>query len=167
MSWRNILLGYEPLRKAIAEAERLDQGSPFEHEAINLYTEFSIRQSYGLEALVKAEQQDGLVNLCKAEAKTAMPSLSDKELDDLVQSRLGVVKALAGNIAVMTKDATDAFQNSIFTQSVTAFSKKIERNFSDTAIDKAINDKLGQLEPSVSAAIMKGVFERTGGKEKE
>lgn len=167
MSWRNILLGYEPLRKAITEAERLDQGSPFEHEAINLYTEVSMRQNYGLDMLVKAEQQDGLVSLCKAEAKTAMPSLSDKELDTLAQSRISVVKALAGNIAAMTKEATDAFQNSIFTQSVTAFSKKIEGNFSDTSIDKAINDKLAQLEPSVAAAIMKGAYERLGGKKQE
>lgn len=161
MSWRNILLGYTPLREALQKAEKLDQGSPYEHQAITLYLESNTREAYGLlHATVKADE---LTALCKAEAKTAMPTLNDQELEDLAQSRNNNINSLAHEIAAATKAATDTFIESIQKASLESFNTKLTEQFSDAKIDAMFEAALGKLEPSVASEITKSFYNSTGG----
>lgn len=151
MSWRNALLTYEPLREALLKAEVYDGGSPFEQQAINKFTELEVRKIYDLETF----ETDDLHVLCKSEAKTALPNLSEPELDALVKNRTEVIHNLAREIAQHAHRINTAFLDGELKKSVNDFKLKLEQEFPDTIIDHMLDEKLSKIPVEIVRELLK------------
>jgi hypothetical protein len=164
MSFRNILLGYMPLRELLREAEKLDSGTPFEKEAVNVYIGKSIRDTYGLPP---TQGLDELDLLCKSETKQAFPNISDMDLEVLVKSRTSTISELARQIATATHTVIESFENGLLKKGLTTFEQQLQKRFSDDTVDQLIDGHLNKMDPSLKSEILKSVFEKSRGEKQE
>ena len=156
MSWSNILLDYPQYLEAYQKIEKLDQGSQYEHKAVDYFLEKNLREAYGcLQSISKGEE---LKVLCKAEAKVAMPTLTDQELEDLANSRNNQINNLTLEIVKIAKEASDAHVESRLKAALERSYCKCDEQLIDAKIDAMIEAHESKLEPGFLNELLKKIY---------
>ena len=154
MLWRNALITHPPLLQLLKDAEK-NYLSPFESTCFRFQLQNEMRQSYGLTPL--ADPQD-LMLMAKAEARSVMPNLTEKELDNLAQVRIETIRSKAHEIENITSDIRKGFLETLFMFKVGDRLTALDKASSDDAIETMMKAKLDALPPGICKEILKGTY---------
>jgi hypothetical protein len=154
MSLSNLVLTYDPIRKALLELETLSKGSPYEQEAICFFMDKTFRK-------LNSDVPDNIVALCKAETLKAFPNASEKEAAAIMKARNERVQTLTIQLKNDTVIVIRGVIDGVVEKAIENFTERFNDLFSDYNLDVFLDYKLSQLEPSLSKAILESTRTKT------